>query len=199
MTRSLLALAAIAAASVAGIWLHAAGRDGARPATPPPSTAVLETSESGSAATARPPTAPAVEAKAPARQVPAKGARSPVTASRDAEPEDAAPIPGNATSSAAMRVAKDPVTGQLVTPEHSAPTLTIEEMQGLARQEAEGLVTIRNADGSETLNHDGRFADFTVLRVGPGGRPMFQCVHGRAGVGHALRHATPVTPSMEDR
>lgn len=100
---------------------------------------------------------------------------------------------------AAMRVARDPETGQLVAPEHAGPALTIAEMQNLAREEAEGMVTLHNADGSETLNHDGRFTDYTVIRVGPDGRPTFQCVHGKAGKGHALRSPAPVTQNQEDR
>lgn len=107
--------------------------------------------------------------------------------------------PGSTRPSTAMRVARDETTGQIIAPEHSGPVLTVEEMQSLARREAEGLVTIRNPDGSESLIHDGRFTDYTVIRRGPDGRLQFQCVHGRSGVQHALRPAAPPTPSMEDR
>ena len=34
----------------------------------------------------------------------------------------------------------------------------------------EDLLLLRNPDGSETMNHEGRFVDFTVVRVGPGVR-----------------------------
>jgi hypothetical protein len=99
----------------------------------------------------------------------------------------------------AMRVALDPATGQITPPEHSGAVLTIEQMQALARREAKGLVTLRNPDGSETLNHEGRFADYTIVRVGPDGRPVFVCVQGAGAAAQALHAATPVTPKVEDR
>lgn len=143
--------------------------------------------------------APAPDSKSPAIPVAARaGSRSAID-SRDAEPEPATRSTANHRLGAAVRIAADPATGQLVAPEHSGLALTIEEMQDLARGEAEGLVTIRNPDGSETLNHDGRFTDYSVIRVGPDGRRVFQCVHGQFGVEHARRHAAPVTPIMEDR
>ena len=98
-----------------------------------------------------------------------------------------------------MRIGVDPLTGQVIVPEHSGTVLTIAEMQALARQEAQGLVTIRNADGSETLNHQGRFVNHSVIRIGPDGRLMYKCVHGEFAVDHALDHATPATPNTEDR
>ena len=198
MTRSLPILAAIAAALVAGVWIHAAARDGSRHATPHEPTAVIESIE-----IAPGPGAPvnhaAPDAKTAVRPVAAQAGSRPPSASRDAQPDHAAPTAASSSPGAAMRVAADPVTGQIVAPEHSGLALTIEEMQNLVRQETEGLVTIRSADGSEILNHEGRFTDYSVIRVGPGGRPMFQCVHGRSGVEQALRHAAPVTPNVEDR
>jgi hypothetical protein len=98
-----------------------------------------------------------------------------------------------------MRVARDPETGQLTAPEHAGVALSVAEIQALARLEAEGLVTIRNPDGSETLNHEGRFTDYTVVRRGPDGRPRFSCVHGKASLEHAMHAATPAHPSLEDR
>ena len=185
MTRSLPALAAIAAVSVAGVWIHAATRGAA-----PEPTAVIETIEIVPASPARTHEAPA-DAPQP---VTVQAGPRPVRVSRDAEPA----VPATATShGAAMRIARDPATGQIVAPEHSGPALTIDDMQELARREADGLVTIRNADGSETLNHEGRFADHTVVRIGPDGRPVFQCVHGPLVV-----HPPAVAPArsrMEDR
>jgi len=198
MTRSRTALAAIAAISVAGVWIQAATRDGSRRATSHESTAVIDATEIARAPAAGDHAVTAPDAKAWARPVTAEAGTRPPSASRDAEPEHAAPAATNAPAMA-MRVALDPVTGQIVAPEHSGLPLTIEEMQQIARQEAEGLVTIHNTDGSETLNHEGRFADFTVIRVGPNGTPTFMCVHGRPGVERALRQPAPATPSMEDR
>ncbi len=120
-------------------------------------------------------------------------------ASGVAGPEHATPPTTGQHLAATVRIARDPATGQIVAPEYSGPALTIEAMQDLARLEAAGLVTIRNADGSETLNHEGRFTDFSVIRVGPDGRRIFQCAHGRFGMEHALGHAAPGTPIMEDK
>jgi len=191
MSRSLSALAAIAAASVAGIWIHAATHGGPRRAPAQEPTALAETAGMIPA--------PAPDSKSSARPVAARAGARPPIASPDAEPEPATSTMANHRLAAAVRIAADPATGQLVAPEHSGLALTIEEMQDLARREVEGLITIRNPDGSETLNHEGRFTDYSVIRVGPDGRPVFQCVHGRSGVEHALRHAAPVTPNMEDR
>lgn len=100
---------------------------------------------------------------------------------------------------AVARIARDPATGEISAPEPTGPALTIDAMQDLARLEAAGLVTIRNADGSETLNHEGRFTDFSVIRVSRDGRRAFHCAHGRSGLEHALRAPAPVTPNVEDR
>jgi hypothetical protein len=198
MTRSLTVLTAIAVASVAGVWIQSVTRDGSRRATPQESTAVIEATEIARGPVAAGHTVPAPDTRASARLATATAGSRPHPVPRNAEPEHAAPTTANA-SAMAMRVALDPVTRQIVTPEHTGLPLTIQEMQDIARQEAEGLVTIRNADGSETLNHEGRFADFNVIRVGPDGKPVFMCVHGRPGVEHALRQPAPATPSMEDR
>jgi hypothetical protein len=120
-------------------------------------------------------------------------------ASGIAGPEHATPPRTGQPLAATMRVAKDPVTGQIVTPEYTGTPLSVEAMQALARLEAAGLVTIHNADGSETLNSEGRFMDFSVIRVGPDGKRLFQCAHGRLGMEHALLHAAPATPNQEDR
>lgn len=110
-----------------------------------------------------------------------------------------ASAPANSHFASALRVAADPLTGEAVAPEYSGPVLTIAEMQELARREAAGLVVIQNADGSQTLNHDGRFTDFSVIQVGTNGKPLFHCVHGQAGVRHVLHRGSAPAPKMEDR
>ena len=77
----------------------------------------------------------------------------------------------------------------------SGPALTIEEMQALVRQETQGLATIRHADGSETLEHGDHFRDYTVLRIGTDGQPVFVCVQGEAALKQALRR--PATPAKQ--
>jgi hypothetical protein len=127
-----------------------------------------------------------------------------------AEREPAAPIPGDAIAgtpapralpgAASMILRVDPETGQLTLPEPALDrALTIEEMQALARAEAEGLVTLRHPDGSETLNHEGRFADHSIARVGPDGKVSFQCVLGEGQLAHALRLTPTAAPAAEEQ
>ena len=100
-----------------------------------------------------------------------------------------------------MLVGVDPETGSLGMPERglSVP-LTIEELQAQVRHEAEGLTTVRHPDGSESIEHEGRFVDYMVLRVGPDGTPYFVCAHGEHGVQHALRtHARVRTLREEEQ
>jgi hypothetical protein len=192
MSRSLLVCAAISLISVAGAWIHSATRD-ARPVAPNPPLAA-QASDIVRAPAAEHPSTSSVPSVA--RPPSAVVASRPATAPSDADREPPA-IP--TTAAAAMRVAIDPATGQLVDPEPQGPVLTVDAMQALARQQTEGLITIRNPDGSETLNHEGRFADFIIVRAGPDGRPVLQCAHGPIVTGDPLRGMTPATAKMEDR
>jgi hypothetical protein len=115
---------------------------------------------------------------------------------RAVAPVVASPAPG----SASLVLTVDPETGMLGLPEsqqHRA--LTIPEMQALARAESEGLVTIHNPDGSETLNHQGRFADRVVVRMGPDGKKVMECIQGEGQLERAL-HGTPApAPTAEEK
>jgi hypothetical protein len=198
MSRPLLALAVIAASSVVGVWMQAATRDGDRSSRAPSVTAPLRAAEPSAAVAAASDAVPPAESKSASKPVVARSESRTAVRSRAAEPAPAA-LPAKSGIASAMRVAADPITGQLIAPEHAGPALSIEQMQDLARLEALGLITVRNADGSETFNHDGRFTDFSVVRVGADGKPVFRCVHGEFGVDHTLRHSAPVTPNGEDR
>lgn len=112
----------------------------------------------------------------------------------------AQPVPRSPLGSSSMVLTVDPETGVLGLPEsqlHRA--LTIPEMQALARAEAAGLVTIHNPDGSETLNHQGRFADRVVVRIGADGKPILECIQGEGQLEQAL-HGTPApAPTAEEK
>jgi len=97
-----------------------------------------------------------------------------------------------------MVVAVDPETGQLGMPEREAAALTIDELQEMARREAQGLVTIHHSDGSETINHQGRFADYAIVRMGSDGRLLFDCVSGTPGLRGALRPGQPARSGQEE-
>lgn len=93
----------------------------------------------------------------------------------------------------------DPETGVLgnaVGRELNRPA-TIEEAQAYARQIAAELVTETHADGSQSLIHDDRLADYAVIRITPGGELNFQCVHGDAAAHGALCAPRPTDSFLE--
>jgi hypothetical protein len=195
MSRSLLAIT-IAAASVCGVWIHAATHDVSPSTSMQPLPSDVEPDAKPEVA-ARPsassPVRAAITESKSRRQGGSTVARAAATPARG-ESESSTSL----RQGSAMRVPADPATGEVPagTP---GRVLTIDEVQELARREAAGLATIRNADGSETLNHEGRFTDFSVVRAGPDGRPVFRCVHGELGIEHALEHHRTVITRSEDR
>jgi hypothetical protein len=176
MTRPLIVLGALVAGSACAVWAHVSLAPSAQRA------AIAVRSE-----VARPAETQVISGKPVSHPLTAAPA---VRASARTEPR---------ARSEAMRVALDPATGQIAPPEYSGEVLSIEQMQALARRDAEGLVTVRNPDGSETLNHEGHFADYTIVRAGPDGRPVFVCVQGQGAASRVLHAAKPAQPKMEDR
>jgi hypothetical protein len=88
-----------------------------------------------------------------------------------------------------MVIAVDPETGALtpgVARGLHLPT-TIEEAQAYAREIAADLVTVTHADGSQSLIHDDRLADYAIVRMTPSGRPIVSCVEGEAAAAALLR------------
>ena len=39
----------------------------------------------------------------------------------------------------------------------------------------------------------------TVVRIGPDGKPVFQCAHGTVGVQHSLRQDQPIRSAQEEK
>ena len=183
MTRPLLVLGVLVAGSACAVWAHVSLAPSAQRAA-------------NAAKSVRPTVTQVVHGKSVSHR---RTAASAVQQKAETKLNRAPARTEPQAHSEAMRVALDPATGQIAPPEHSDAVLTIEQMQALARREAEGLVTLRNPDGSETLNHEGRFADYTIVRVGPDGRPVFVCVQGEGAAGHALHAPRPSQPKMEDR
>ena len=110
----------------------------------------------------------------------------------------ASPAPVSAAT-AAMVVAVDPVSGRLGMPESQGRgPLTVDELQALARAEAEGLVTVRHADGSESIAHEGRFAHHALLVIGRDGKPSFRCAHGAHGMSVALDRTHSAGAALEE-
>jgi hypothetical protein len=106
-----------------------------------------------------------------------------------------------AALSSGMVIAVDPETGELGMPTAAqlGREMSIEDAQAYARQIRSELVTIHHSDGSSTLIHDERLADYAVIRIGPDGRKTFQCVHGEQAAHRAACAAAPVEPGMEER
>jgi hypothetical protein len=111
----------------------------------------------------------------------------------------------HATSSAAlssgMVIAVDPETGELGMPTAAqlGREMSIEDAQAYARQIRSELLTINHPDGSSTLIHDERLADYAVIRIEPDGRKTFVCVHGEQAAHHAASCNVPVETGMEER
>ena len=172
MSRSLL-VSAIAAVTLCGLWGLAARSSSLQPARPDGPVELTEP------ATAEVPVAKVVTPAVPRSNL------ATVSNSRLQAPKretHAASAPAAHRFRSAMRITPE---GEAVPPE-AGPALTIEEMQAVVRQETAGLVTILNPDGSETLNHDGRFVDYSIIRIGPDGKPTFQCVQGEAALKRAF-------------
>ncbi len=122
-----------------------------------------------------------------------------IAPARAATPERASVAAKPAPGSASMILVVDPETGRLGLPEAGQQrALTIAELQELARSEAEGLATVRNADGSETLNHEGRFTNHSIARVGRDGKVVHGCVHGEGELEHAMHAAPPAKSAAEE-
>ena len=108
-----------------------------------------------------------------------------------------APLP---LSAAGMVLVAHPETGApALARGSSGPALTLDELQALARQEAAGLATVRNPDGSEMIVHEGRFATHSIVRVGPDGKLVHGCVEGEGARDHALHSDPKAAPAAEDR
>ena len=144
-----------------------------------------------------PSAAPPAGAPAPA---PTLAVEAPVPAEAAAASDcDEASMRFAAPGAAGMRIAIDPESGELRMPEHArAAAPTLEALQAMAREEGAGLVTVRHADGSESIAHEGRFTDHTVLRIGPDGNPYFVCAHGTHGVQGALAPNLPLRRALEE-
>ena len=85
-----------------------------------------------------------------------------------------------------MVVAIDPETGRLGVPSvEQIGQLSAAEKTGLLRTPA-GLTSVRRADGSVMVNLQGRFMEYSVVRLDASGRPRLGCVDEAAALSHWL-------------
>lgn len=158
---ALILVAAIAATSISAIVLH--GSSVSKP----------EAARSPAMASARP--APAVATLA------AESPKPGVAQAAPAEPATAsATDPSLPARSAGMVVGIDPETKTLVFP--SAADRAGLQRQPLAgpaldRSDA-GLTVIHRPDGSKMMDLQGRFQEYTVVRIAPDGKRVESCVQG---------------------
>jgi hypothetical protein len=142
----------------------------------------------------------ATSATIPPRKVLRHHAPAPHAAARPAFTKPALASVTRATRLASgMVIHRDPETGGISSPEPASyRELSVDELQALAKHEADGLVTVHNADGSDVLRHQRRFADYLIVRRGADGRPVFECVAGDGLVRHALDPKRPLASAKSE-
>lgn len=112
---------------------------------------------------------------------PAARDRSVAPAPLAAQDQPAAPATTEPYAAAGMIVGKDPETGRIGKPT-PAQRAEIERGAALASpaldRSGEGLTVVHRADGSKMVDLQGRFQEYTVVRIGPDGKKTQVCVQG---------------------
>src|SRR5262245_7126913 len=97
------------------------------------------------------------------------------------------PVP--ASAQAGMIISIDPETGALRMPtQDELQSLMVPGDQSLDFSD-EGLVQVHHRNGMVSIDLQGRFQDYAVVRVAPNGRKVFDCVPTRQDIARLL--ATP--------
>jgi hypothetical protein len=158
-----------------------------------------------SAAALTPAVAPRVSKSRPAKATPvvahhAKAASTVATATvkhtRRATAAKPIAAPAPAPAQAGMIIAVDPETGQF-----SMPSAEQLEALGVSRDPAlddsdEGLIQVHHPNGMVSVDLQGRFQEYSVLRIAPDGTRVMACVPTRAQAAHVLT-IPPSTPALE--
>jgi hypothetical protein len=64
------------------------------------------------------------------------------------------------------------------------------------------LPEVRHPDGHVSVDLNGQFQEFTTVRIGPDGKPVFTCVQGQDGAERAIAgpgFTEPAAPALEER
>lgn len=172
------------------------------PSDPPRSAAPPLAAEPSAIAVATKPLG--AEVAAPARSVPAPGSArgkaaspaSPSGASRTAAPEEVPAVAG-------MVIGKDPETGTWGPPTAEQlrelaelRKLSAADRRAIAKPDGP-LPEVRHPDGHVSVELDGQFQEFTTVRLGPDGKPVYTCVRGPENAERAL--SEPAAPALEER
>ena len=106
----------------------------------------------------------------------------------------AAPVAVQPAASAGMVVGIDPETGRLGLPSSDQMLqLSPAEKTGLLRT-SEGLTPVRLPDGTVKVDLQGRFLDFSVVRLDANGRLQIGCVEDAPGLARWM-DTTPSAPA----
>lgn len=98
---------------------------------------------------------------------------------------------------AGLRVFIDPETGEVS--DGVDPNAVVEldgETENALRHDDDGLTTIRHADGSESLDLQGRFQEASVVQVDENGKRTF-CQNSAEAIERALNDKTPTSTTPE--
>jgi hypothetical protein len=96
-----------------------------------------------------------------------------------------------------LRVYMDSETGEVS--DGVDPNAVVEidpDMANALSHDPEGLTTRRNADGSETLDLEGRFHDASVVRMDENGK-LIICTENVANLEKALTDTTPIAAEVK--
>jgi hypothetical protein len=144
----------------------------------------------------------AAHATASPSRVPSRHAshagRTPVVRARSSAPVVPADRPSvelRTTQSTGMVVGIDPATGRLIMPEP-------EQMARIAARRASAATTahaapVLRADGSRSLDVRSWMRDYSIVRLGPNGRAVVDCLEGHDVTARTL-HQAPA-PALEER
>jgi hypothetical protein len=111
--------------------------------------------------------------------------------------------PAEAPAVAGMVIGRDPETGTWgpPTPEQLRELAELRKLSAADRRavaKPDGpLPEIRHPDGHVSVELDGQFQEFTTVRLGPDGKPVFTCVQGPESAERA--QAEPAAPALEER
>lgn len=143
----------------------------------------------------------------PLAQTPAAGAvepGSPGAATVDPNPPStetgkSAPSAAGASpvGTAGMLVGIDPETGRPGRPSEAFRAKLAGLAPGLDRS-SDGLTVVTRPDGSQHVNLQGRFQEYTVVRLTPDGRKVEDCVDG-PDVDAALHSDAAPAPALEEK
>ena len=104
--------------------------------------------------------------------------------------------PPGARVAAGMIVARDPETGRLGLPDETQRARIAASLA--ARASASRPSPVFHADGSVSLDTRDWMRDYAVIRTGPGGKLVFNCLDTREEALHTL-HAPVPPPAKEER